>query len=359
MPRHPPRIIPNGLLHLLIVLLAMAPAVASACDICAVYLATEVAEGRTGPRIGVAEQYTYFGTLQENGTEVPNPAGEHVYSSITQFLLGYQFTDRIGVQLNIPLIARNFRRIEEDGRIGHGDETGVGDIALLADGLAFSRVTDASVFRFSLLGGLKLPTGNPDRLADELAETEPATLAGATQRLGSRLAFRPQHSTGGGGTGGGGGDDPHAESGIHGHDLALGSGSVDGIVGGAIYWSLDRFFMTAALQYAIRTEGAFDYRYANDLMWDGGPGVHVLLDHRYTLSLQAVLSGETKGKDTQRGVTLDDTAITALYVGPGVHFTWGTTLAADLVLDLPAVQNNTALQIVPDYRFRGGVVWRF
>ena len=84
-----------------------------------------------------------------------------------------------------------------------------------------------------------------------------------------------------------------------------------------------------------------------------------LLTHRYSLGLQAVLSGETKGKDTQRGERLADTGITALYVGPGLTFTWGTSLAADVAFDLPAVQDNTAVQIVPDYRVRGGLTWRF
>jgi hypothetical protein len=72
-----------------------------------------------------------------------------------------------------------------------------------------------------------------------------------------------------------------------------------------------------------------------------------------------VLSGETKGKDTQQGERLDDTGITAFYVGPGINFTWGTSLAADVALDVPVVQDNTAVQIVPDYRIRGGLTWRF
>ena len=40
-------------------------------------------------------------------------------------------------------------------------------------------------------------------------------------------------------------------------------------------------------------------------------------------------------------------------------FTWGTSLAADVAVDVPAIQNVTSVQIVPDYRVRGGVTWRF
>jgi hypothetical protein len=34
-------------------------------------------------------------------------------------------------------------------------------------------------------------------------------------------------------------------------------------------------------------------------------------------------------------------------------------LGANLGIDVSVIQNNSALQIVPDYRFRGGVTWRF
>jgi hypothetical protein len=58
-------------------------------------------------------------------------------------------------------------------------------------------------------------------------------------------------------------------------------------------------------------------------------------------------------------LSMNDTAITALYIGPDIRLTWGTSLAANLAIDLPVLQHNTALQIVPDFRLRGGLTWRF
>ncbi len=83
--------------------------------------------------------------------------------------------------------------------------------------------------------------------------------------------------------------------------MALGSGSYDGIVGTGVYGRWRKGFFTASLQYAIRSEGDFDHQYANDLTWFGGPGIYLVLTHKYTLALQAVVSGETKGKDTFGG----------------------------------------------------------
>src|SRR5881394_2532110 len=81
-----------------------------ACDLCAVYSALE-SRGEIGKGVytGVAEQYTHFGTLQDDGQKVPNPADQFLHSSITQLLLGYNFNEQFGVQFNAPLIHRAFR----------------------------------------------------------------------------------------------------------------------------------------------------------------------------------------------------------------------------------------------------------
>jgi len=326
---------------------------AAACDVCAVYTATEQRQARTGPYVGVAEQLTRFTTLQRDGDEVPNGADERLSSSITQVLLGYNLTPRFGLQLNVPIISRTFRRLE-DGRIAHDDESGIGDLSLIGTVNAFTHVTEQSVFRLTLLGGLKLPSGDSGRLREERAEGHHHDHGGERAPAGIVTNHVPSEPGEPAETPG-----DELESGIHGHDLALGSGSVDGIIGGQLFWSWRRLFVTTGAQYALRTEGDFGYEYANDLTWSCGPGVMALLEHDYTLALQAVVTGETKGKDTLDGVRADDTGITALYAGPEITFTWGSWLGADLVLDVPVVQNNTALQIVADYRVRAGITWHF
>lgn len=303
---------------------------ALACDLCAIYMGVEQRESRTGIFAGIAEQYSDFETWKQGGEKVPNPAGERLHSFITQIVGGYSFTPRLALQLNVPLMARDFRRQETEGVV-NGDESGLGDLSLLVSWAAYTDVTERSLTRITLLGGLKLPSGNSRRIKEELGEMDEA--AGAM----------PEHH----------------RSAIHGHDLALGSGSVDGVIGAQLFWSWQRAFVTGALQYLLRTEGDFEYEFANDLMWSGGPGAFVLLTHEYTVGVQAELSGESKGNDTLAGVKGGDTGITALYIGPDVRFTWGTSMGANLAVDLPVLQHNSGLQIVPDFRLRGGLTWRF
>jgi len=96
----------------------------------------------------------------------------------------------------------------------------------------------------------------------------------------------------------------------------LGSGSYDGIVGSSLYARWGRGFATALVQYAIRSTGDYDYRFANDLTWAGGPGYYLLMKDEFTLGLQAVVSGEYKRLDQFQGVAADDTGVTAVYLGP-------------------------------------------
>src|SRR5689334_17515196 len=85
----------------------------TACDLCAIYSANQArGEIGKGPFGGVAEQFTHFGTVQVDGEKVDNPTGQYEDSSISQVFLGYNFNERFGVQFNMPLIYRSFKRPE-------------------------------------------------------------------------------------------------------------------------------------------------------------------------------------------------------------------------------------------------------
>ena len=308
------------------VLAGVVAAPASACDLCSVYSATQ-ARGELGKGFysGVAEQFSHFGTLQVDGQKVPNEVGQYLDSSISQLYAGYNFNDRFGVQVNLPVIYRSFKR-PAGFEIDRGTESGIGDVSLIGNFLVYRMLKENFTFSWSVLGGIKFPTGSTDRIKEEFNEVE---VPGAPA------------------------------SGIHGHDLTLGTGSFDGIVGTGIFTRWKRLFLTASTQYAIRTKGDFDYEFANDLTWSGGPGVYLTLGHKYTLALQAVVSGEYKDTDTFQGPSADDTGVTAVYLGPQLSFTWASKLSAQVGADFPISIDNTALQTVPDYRVRAAVNWRF
>jgi len=289
---------------------------AAGCDLCSIYAATEPQEASSpGFFTGVAEQYTDFNTLQIDGREVPNVENQYLNSSFAQVFAGYNFNHRVGVQFNLPVIYRWYGY-----QSARGSESGIGDVSLVGNVRLYERVTENFTFNWTGLGGVKFPTGNTSQLNP---------------------------------------DEPEFAPGIGGHDLTLGSGSFDGLLGTGFYGSWKRLFVSGSMQYAVRSEGAYGYQFANDWTWIGGPGVYLVLGDQFTLALQAVVSGETKGQDTINGAAMDDTAVTSVFLGPQVSMTWASRLSVLVGADLPVSIVSTGEQVVPSYRVRAAVTWRF
>lgn len=296
---------------------------------------------------GLAEQYTYFGDTQLDGNHVFNQNGEmvpvqqqHLNTLTSEPFFGYNFNDRIGLRLELPVIYREFEAVLPFGnavtsfsRI-HGTEWGMGDIRLIANAALIKKETPDCTLNWNLSAGIKFPTGDSSALA------HPQQLASARTNSGPPIIGS-------------------TVSGLNGSDLALGSGSYDGLVGTDILLRHDRLFLTTDAQYAIRSEGDFNYQYANDVSWYGGPGVYVLSKDDYSLSTQLIVSGDTKGKDTVRDNTLPNTSETGVYLGPQINFTWRDQLVAQLGADIPVSIETDAVQIVPTYRIHASATWRF
>jgi hypothetical protein len=172
---------------------------------------------------------------------------------------------------------------------------------------------------------VKFPTGDARRLREEFHETE---VPGAP------------------------------ESGIHGHDLTLGTGSYDGIFGGQLSLRYKNFFATAEAQFTLRGDGDHQYHFANDLSWSGGPGYYLVRRRDLIVGLQFVCSGEHKDVDRFRGNAAEDTGITSVFVGPRVVASY-KRFSGEVGVELPVSIDNTALQVVPDYRLRVAIAFRF
>ena len=291
----------------------------------------------------VGEQFTHFGTLQLDGEEVANPTGQYLNSSITQLVAGYQINSRFALQINMPLIYREFKR-PEGFEIQQGTVSGLGDMSLLLKTVVFHYASPAersfdvsgknpitvvheSDFSVSavLLTGIKFPTGDSSRLKEEFHEIE---IPGAP------------------------------ESGIHGHDLTLGTGSYDGLFGEQNTLRYKSFFFDTNVQFTLRGDGTHQYHFANDLIWSAGPGYYLVRNRDTVFGVQFVTSGEYKEVDRFRGKPAEDTGITSVFLGPrllGSRGRWSAEVAADL----PVFIHNTSLQAVPDYRLRGAISVQF
>ena len=338
---------------LFLIVLCGGAAGSRACDLCGCYtpqlnLMPGMESPPGSPWLGawyaaVGEQFTHFGTLQFDGNEVANPTGQYLNSSITQLVAGYDLTSRFALQINAPLIYREFKR-PEGFQIDRGTVSGLGDISLLLKTVLFHYASPGRrSFEFRdknpiaighepdftvsaiLLTGIKFPTGDSSRLEEEFHEVE---IPGAP------------------------------ESGIHGHDLTLGTGSYDGIFGEQTSLRYKNFFVETNVQFTLRGDGTHQYHFANDLIWGGGPGYYLVRRREAIFGVQFVVSGEYKDLDRFRGKKAEDTGITSVFLGPRLVASRGRW-SAELDAELPVLTNNTALQVVPDYRLRAGISVQF
>src|SRR5881227_889886 len=299
---------------ILLILMAIGLTTAVACDLCGCYtpqlntmpeMESRFSEWWTkGWYTAVGEQFTRFGTLQLDGREVANPTGQYLDSSITQLVAGYNINSRFAMQMNVPLIYREFRR-PEGFEIQQGTVSGLGDLSLVLKTVLLSYASPAQrSFEFYggknpvavehepdltasavLLTGIKFPTGDSSRLEEEFHEIE---IPGAP------------------------------ESAIHGHDLTLGTGSYDGVFGEQTSLRYKNFFAEANGQFTLRGDGAHQYHFANDLIWSAGPGYYLVRKRDTLVGFQCVASGESKDVDRFQGRAAEDSGVTSVFIGPRV-----------------------------------------
>ena len=312
----------------------------SACELCAISSASSArGESTSGFLFTFSEQFVPYNTEQFEGKEFERRDGtspDWLDKSITHLVPTYNFSERVGVSLNVPIIYEEFKRFylnySPSGALlppatERGREFGLGDMSLIGRVTVLSLSEMEWGFGINVMAGVKFPTGDTARLQDEAEE--------------ARL------------------HEHRAVSGVHQSDLTLGSGSFDGIFGFTINARWQRFYFSTLTQYYLRTEGESTYTYADEVMINGGPGYYVLLNKRYTLNLQAYAGYESRGRDSIDGKLSNDTGMTGWYMGPQIGFTWGLHFSATAAVDVPLTIYNNGFMNVPNYRIHGGLTWRF
>lgn len=331
----------------------MSGSAAYACDLCAIYTTVESQKPKEGSmRIGISEQFTEYGKVQQDGEKINNEMHQRLVSSITQLNISYDVSNSFGLHLTLPYINRRFSRIVGGETLERGTEAGIGDLTLLSRFNVLQHDDNDFIANIQLIAGVKLPTGDSDLLkeeshSDEVNDDHEEEMPSGEESHDHMHDVHEGH------------EHESVASAIHNHDLALGSGSVDFPLGVNFLVEKGRIFAKGAVTYTARTEGDHDYRYADDLMWDFGPGYFVHLDHDSSAAVRVVLSGEHKANDKGNGEIHGDTSLTSLFIGPEIIASLDDSLSADVRLELPVDIDNSGTQAVANYRLRAGVVYRF
>jgi hypothetical protein len=307
---------------------------AFACDPCSLYnvsrlLGTE----KESFTVSLSQQYTRFKNVKDEFRPRDGEIGRDF--NVTQFAVAYDFLDELGIQITLPLIYRNFDFYERFSPSSES-EIGIGDMILSANYVPLNYKNDKLFNLLVFTFGVKLPTGDTGSLRN---------IPGDDAMSSADNAMINKHHTVSGALGG--------------RALALGSGSIDYLFGASSLNRYGRYLFLANFQYSHRTQGSFNYEFGNDFVWSVGPGYYVYVTEDSTVALRGVLSGEYKEKDTFNNIRVDRSQINNKYLGPEIIISFSNSVIIDTGLDFLVSDRGDSSLIVPSFRIRSGISYRF
>lgn len=316
---------------------------AFACDPCMLYGLHKIDGHQAGGlTLEISEQYTNFDKSRERKKTGTGNTEEVKDFSTTQFSLSYDLTDKAGIQLTLPLLYRRFDEVKDHNTISNSD-SGLGDISIVGNYNFLDYKSGDFKFSSDALIGIKIPTGDTGALSEftEKEEDEGHHDKEESHHKSIRLKHHPISSVSGG------------------RVLSLGTGSYDYIFGMNFIARYNRYLSVNNIQYTYRTEGDFNYRFADDLLWSSGAGYYLYLDHSFNCAGLITISGESKAKDKQDGQIVSGSQISNLYVGPQLIFTFNQNLGFDLGAGFRVTGEDVNSVVVPEMKIRSGVFYRF
>lgn len=313
------------------------PALSLACDPCSLYNASRLRGHDAGSfSLSSSEQFTNFDRaqgLEENSLRDAELVRGY---STTQIAAAYDITERLGMQLTLPFIVRKFDKIQQF-RADTDYDSGIGDISLTGSYSFINYKNTDWVFIADFTAGIKFPTGDTGVLGD-ISEEQ------AQERTENSIITQTHHQIG---------------SASGGRALTFGSGSFDYILGLNLISRYKRMLFLTSTQYTIRTEGDFNYEFADDVILTAAPGYYLMLEHDFTLGAALSFSGEFKNKDDLNSEKVAGSAISNLYLGPAVFFTLDENISAEITFDFRVSGEDAGSTVVPENRMRASMSYRF
>jgi hypothetical protein len=321
-----------------IVAVALAAAVpvqlvqAQDCDRCVAnnYLQSAILNEQAN-HIGLQLSYDYRHTMLTGSSDTPNAADEKVATTLVNLYYSQRLLEGTTLDLYLPFESKAYTA-RPNYTYDSGRDSGLGDISIVATQQLFHGVAERRLVDWRARAGVKLPTGD----ASQLDNYPPELRAPAA-----------------------GGGPVYPTSGIYPYDRAIGSGSVDWIVGSSYVARYDDFFGVVDGQFIGRTTGDNDFTRGNTVSVHVTPGYifsyakgnefSVMLDAAYRYDAQSDYNGST----------VDNSGQTAFLMGPQLMGNFQGWLLATVGVSLPLYQTVEGTQLASDYQILASVMTGF
>jgi hypothetical protein len=280
--------------------------------------------------LGLQLSYDYRHTMLTGSSDTPNAADEKVATTLVNLYYSQSLLDDTNLDIYLP-----FESLAYTARPNYtydsGRESGLGDMSLVLTQRLFHGERDRKLVDWRIRAGVKLPTGDDARLGeypDGMIAPDPRG---------------PVYPT----------------SALYPYDRAIGSGSVDWIVGSSYVVRYGDIFGVLDGQFIGRTEGDTDFTFGDTVTVHVNPGYSfsrssgnefsVLLDAAYRYDAQSSYFGRD----------VADSGQTAFSLGPQLMGNFQERLIATVGVSLPIYQSVEGTQLASDYQVVASVMTGF
>jgi len=301
-----------------------------ACDFCILSQGISPLDTFKGSGIRVSERYTLLNSVYKGTEEITNPGAKEEYwtTEITGF---YGITEDLMLFGVVPYKKTKLDghlHVHSDGDIEvhrdmKGEESGIGDVAVLGRYTFFKTHTIDATTTVAGLLGIKFPTGKTDGKTADGAE------------------YLDSH-------------------------LQLGTGSTDFLIGFSLNHAVQKVSLSANVLGIITTEGdagTTKHRYGNALNYDITVRYRI---HPYEfapaasqLFLALGINGETREREKENGIEVANSGGSTVYASPAIQLVLLPHWIAEIQYQHPIYHNLYGIQMGEDYRFTGGVTYLF
>lgn len=284
----------------------------NACDFCLAAQGISPLEvGSSGMRIDV--RYLSVGTMYQDGSKTDNIGHELETHLTQQYSLFYALSSTFSIASLVPVPRRHSEQITSQGKLVHGNQFGIGDVALLARFKPYVGHGMESTYILSIQGGMKLPTGRTD----------------GRDSQGELL-------------------DPHVQ---------LGTGSTDFLMGASGFAANERFAFIANFLGGFTGKGANGHQFGNTLNYDATVRYRLWPEGYDSpqFFLTFSLDGEMRGYELLDGVVNPNSGGNVVYASPGIQVFLATGLTLELSYQEAVLHNLYGQQLGEDYRLMSGL----
>jgi hypothetical protein len=301
------------------------------CDRCVAtnYLQSALLHDQAN-HVGLQLSYDYRHTMLTGSSDTPNAADEKVATTLVNLYYSQQLVEGATLDLYLPFESKAYTA-RPNYTYDSGRDSSLGDISLVATQQLFQGVAERRLVDWRARAGVKLPTGDASQLDNYPAEAVPPRGDGRV----------------------------YPTSGFYPYDRAIGSGSVDWIVGSSYVARYEDFFGVIDGQFIGRTAGENDFTRGNTVTVHVTPGYIFSYARGNEFSVMVDAAYRYDAQSDYNGSTVDNSGQTAFLMGPQLMGNFQGRILAAVGVSLPLYQTVEGTQLASDYQILASVMTGF